>query len=186
MSELDTDKIYPYVVPGTYVPDWEDGSFVSWRFKHDLEVMLVSDLGHTVSSVHPKSLEQIGMADDEAWDIAFRNLNNDWADGRMWVNVLNGEEGERCLVVENHWSAAATILLPSMQQVAAERLGSPDFFAFIPDASFLLFFQKKRSPKLKNTLDRIISDRSALFRKRLTQKLFLFGESGIAESEDTW
>jgi len=164
MTELDPAKIYPYVVPDTYVPHW-DGSYVFWDLEHELRVMLVIDLGHIVSSIRPQELEEIGMSEETAWDTAFRNLHNDWGDKRMWVNVLNGDEGERCMVVENHWSAAATILLPGIQEAAAEYLGGWDFFATAPDTSFLLFFPKKLSPIFKNRLDQMISDRSVLFRK---------------------
>ncbi len=154
-------KIYPYIVPAPYVenqPTYLDGYIRP--LGHDVQVMLMHDLGALYGNVQPEEIEAAGLTFSQAHALALDNLQKLAESGAMsqhlmFVNLaavpadfLDSEaagswQGQVPFVLwTGHPLAASCLLIPNLYSWAQKQLGSDDILASIPQRENLLLFPK--------------------------------------------
>lgn len=139
-APLDPARIYPYLVPGTYLQHHGDAPV--WPLGHDVHVVLVHDLKGAVRNVTREDLQQMGLTPDEARGLAIANLDKLAGSGAIGMKRFTGPQGKPFILMGGHWAATASILVPQIIQSAARHLGCDAVCISIPNRDALLAFPK--------------------------------------------
>lgn len=177
---FDITRCYPYIVTKSYpfgVSELETG--LVKPFARDLFVAIVQDQNGWVQFVVPNELIEGDKTADEVREAAFSNLNKLFHSGSLEFRKSNdgGPNNEPFVLVGNHWSAAACILLPELRVAAQQWLKTVEIVAFIPNRDILILFPMPQDGDLIPHRN-FIFERESNEPKQLTFEPFKLTERG--------
>jgi hypothetical protein len=123
-------RIFPQL---NQVDQLQELELICQPFDEDVITTLVVDFDDHYQYVTREHMNEWGVTEDEIMETAIINLHHSTED--IEIQFYDGDEKFVLVCGEDGYNAAR-ILLPSMKDIASERLGTP-FFAAIPNRNFL-------------------------------------------------
>ena len=140
MSEL-RQKMFPYVVPKSWVEYAGESSLVSWAFSEQVRMVLVSEAVASVRNIRPEDLNSAGISVDEAFSIAAENLAKAWQAGAFEFGVAELQDGVAVGMVRGNWMApAGGLLLGNFHAALVEHFNVQEFAAVPANQETLIAF----------------------------------------------
>lgn len=140
---MNTEKLYPYVVPAGYIDVSEPGPpGFHPMIGHEVYVQLVEDMNGICRMIQPDELLESGLDVAAGHRLAIENLQALAETTAIQKGVHETEGGQRFIVWSGHWLAASCIRLPGIADWAKNTLAAPEICASIPQRESLLFFPK--------------------------------------------
>lgn len=134
-------RIYPYVVPRSWV-DYTTREALVWsKCTEDVYVVLVIDGNGTVRNVRPEDLRRIGVSEDEAYDLAARNLAEAWKAEKFSFGMATLRDETKIGTSTGNWMApAGALAIGSFHAGLRERFGRDEFVAVAVNQQMLFAF----------------------------------------------
>lgn len=141
-------KLYPYIVPKSWVEHAGESALVSWAFSDGVRMVLVSDETGLVKNVRPEDLRKAGMSPDEAFTVAAENLAAAWQAGAFEFGIAELQDGVAVGMARGNWMAPAGGLILgnfhsdltahfNVQEFAAVPANQETLIAFPPNEASL-------------------------------------------------
>ena len=177
----DVAKIFPYVVPSSYLDEpGTPSNSVIWPLGHGLVVALVFDLGGLVRNVQPEDLVSLGLTTEQAKQRAIENLAQIAESGVIGQQRFTGPNQKPSVLFGGHWAAATCILLPGLREMGKKNIGNEPLCVCIPHRDALLMFAKG-DQAYREAMVKLIKQNESGARKPLTFEFFELTASGIKE-----
>lgn len=179
-TAFDIARCYPYIVPKEYLQhQLDDGNGLVRPFGHGLFILLVQDHdGLVVKNVTPDDLATAKLTPKLAHEKALDNLQKLFASGKIQAMKYDMGPHERpFILVGDHWTSAACILLPKVRSFAQANLGQNEIVASIPHRDVLLLFPKPATGEMTQIREFVVSHESE-GRNPLTFEPFELTEKG--------
>ena len=166
-----TDRMYPYVVPHSWVAHAGADSLVSWEVSSDVHVILVFDGAGTVRNVRPADLEAAGLNPDAAFELAAHNLGRAWHDGQVQMGVATLQDGVEVGAVRGSWMApAAALILGNFHAEMAAHFGVQALVAVAVNQQSLFAFPADERTLASASLRIALDDESRGFPKPVSRQ----------------
>lgn len=175
ITELDVmDRLYPYVVPKTYLD--EIGRLPEGYARslgHGLYVIYVFDLDGAVRMLNTDDIQKLNSTPELVYSKAIENLEKIASERKISIKSFpTGPQGKPFMLIADHWSAATCILLPRLDAMAKHALGVNEYCIVIPHRDVMLIFPKGDENYRKEMLEFIREKEAEDCRKPLTWQLF--------------
>jgi hypothetical protein len=178
----DASKIYPYLVPRTYLahqPRRPAG--LTRKLGHGIYVVLVHDLDGMVRNVSGGDLAALKLSPGEAHARALENLARLADEGAIAMrHYRSGPDGQPFILFGGHWAAAAAILLPRLRELAVRTLETDAVCASIPHRDAMLIFPTGTRSSRAAFIE-LIREQESDGAKPLTFGLFELTPTGVVE-----
>jgi hypothetical protein len=166
------DKLYPWVVPGSYIDLSDSDMLLNRPFSEDVHLALAFDGNGIVRNAGRDELAAFGLDEDAAFMKACENLAWSLKAEEVAVGVIELDDGIEIGVARNSWKAPAAALVIgeiynhlSTELDAKELVGiavnQQTFLAFSPDEWTLA------SPSLRKFVDEEFNARKPISRSWL-------------------
>lgn len=147
------DKIYPYVVPRSWVDHVDAEHVISVPFSDDVFMVLVVDGQGTVRNVRPEDLDAVHVLPEEAIEIATNNLGHAWQTGQFQFGTAELLDGKLVGASRGGWMApAGALMLGNFYQMMVDAFGQHQFAAVAVNQQFLIAFPADEETLASNSL----------------------------------
>jgi hypothetical protein len=167
-------RIYPYVVPRSWV-DYSTREALVWsKCTEDVYVVLVVDGNGTVRNVRPGDLKGIDVAEDEAYDFAARNLAEAWKAEKFSFGMATLRDETRIGTSTGNWMApAGALAIASFHAGLRERFGRDKFVAVAVNQQTLFAFPNDAKTLSSKSLRLAIDDEFRMSPKPISRSWML-------------
>ncbi len=174
---MNTAKIYPYIVPRSYL---EHGAIaVRTLIDGEIYLTLVEDLDGIVQGITPEALAEANLSPEQALDLALDNLENALRNQEISISSFEGENGDMpFLLFADSWLAAAALMARGLPDLAERVFGTDTVYASIPHRDAMLVFPQCAGGKLQAYRD-MIAEHESDGEKPLTFTLFEVSPNGV-------
>lgn len=180
---LDIERLFPSVVPRSYLIDLGKAACSYRELGPHLIVMLSLDLDSALRSVAPQELSGAGLDDAEAWDAATDNLRREILEGRLQLMVASHEDGGKSAGFAGHWLGSAAITDPGLYPWFRNELGSDDLYAIVSERDSAVLFASDCSELVLGRAEEFAVKALAESRKPFGRNLFRLCDDGPVHVE---
>lgn len=133
-------QVFPCVVPESYISAVGPTSCVHRPFGNGLVLTLAVDMGESVRNLQPQEMTELVESLDDAWQLAIYNLDQEFQNQRLVVQVVDYPSGGQAAMIGPHWLASALLAHPGITPWLQSILGSQQLIAVVPerDSSFVI------------------------------------------------
>lgn len=168
------DRLYPYVVPRSWVEYTGENALITWPFSEDVRVVLVVDSGSMVRNVRPEDLEKVSASPDEAMDLAAQNLGRAWQAGQFEFGCATLKDGTRIGAARGNWMApAGGLMLGNFFEALRDDLGAEQFAAVALNQECLFAFPTDEKTLSSASLRMALDDEFKGHRKPISRSWLL-------------
>lgn len=167
-------RVYPYVVPRSWV-DYTTREALVWsKCTEDVYVVLVVDGNGTVRNVRPEDLKDIGVSEDEAYDVAARNLAEAWKAEKFSFGMATLQDETKIGTSTGNWMApAGALAIGSFHAGLRERFGRDEFIAVAVNQQTLFAFPNDAKTLSSKSLRLAIDDEFRMSPKPISRSWML-------------
>lgn len=167
-------KIYPYVVPGTWVEYAKPENVIAFPFSNDVQMVLVVDGHGTVRNVRPEDLDAVRTSREEAFEIAAANLSAAWKAGEFGLGTVELEDGTVIGGARGNWMApAGALVLGNLHRELVDRFKQDEFAAIAVNQEFLVAFPTDERTLKSSSLRQTVEEAFSNHRKPLSKSWLL-------------
>jgi hypothetical protein len=182
---MDLTKIYPYVVPDTYVertPTNPEGFVLP--LGHGVVAILVHDLDGVCRNVTPDELSSAGLTATAAHQQALSNLESLAEGPAINKAIYQGAGGTPFVIWSGHWLTASCIRVRGLHAFASKLLKTDTVCVSIPQREAMLLFPD--GPKeQRDQMRALIQTNEQDPHKLVTGKLFRLTAAGVTPLVDS-
>jgi len=175
---FDINRIYPSVVPRSYLLDLGEEACSYEDLGPNLIVMLSLDLDSALRSVAPHELNEADLDESEAWAIAMNNLGREILEGRLQLMVASFEDGGKDACFAGHWLGSAAIFHHGLYPWFKNELGSDDLYAIVSERDSAVIFAGDCSTLVRERAEGFATKAMSESRKPFGRNLFRLGSDG--------
>jgi hypothetical protein len=175
---IDMERIYPYVVPASYLPTGGD-AVPPPELGHGCYVMFAEDFDGAARVLYPENLASEGHGFSDAMKASTRNLAR--AVSARAVSIARSTAGPRAeptIVFGPEWLAASCLFLPDLHAFVSEKLGPGPLLCSIPHRDCMIVFRGD-DPSYVSEMRTFVETAEADGRKPLTRGLFAIEPGGV-------
>ena len=172
-------KIYPYVVPASYIehaPNGPDGFILP--IGHDVFAMLVHDLDGVCRNVLANELAQAKLTSAAVHERALDNLEALAQGAEIRKSMRQGPGGVPFLLWSGHWLTASCVRLRRLHAFATKFLKTDTACVSIPQREALLLFPPGTEEQ-REQMRALIRKNEKGARKLATWELFELSGAGL-------
>ncbi len=166
-------RLRPLIIEAA--PNRSDEGFVRYPFAADLEIVLVTDEGDSVSFLGGGDLERMGVVPEDALRRAMENLASDAAAAHAGVQT-DYKRGGLITIEPDDFYAAARLLLPSVQNALREA-GGGTVLVGMPARDTVVALRE--SPEAEDQLRRLIAEVYEGGQSPLSPRLYRLSAAGL-------
>jgi hypothetical protein len=156
---MEPDKLFPYVVPRTWIEAANPEALVIWPVSHDVYVVLVWDRRGLVQNIRPEDLTSAGLDQDQAFDLAANNLATAFRNGDFQMGIALLADGVQIGCVRGNWMApAGGLVIGNFHALLCEQFDGSEFVAVAVNQQCLFAFPKNEATLSSFSLRRAIED----------------------------
>lgn len=174
MSQHSKDKVFPYVVPFSWVDYASKDSLVSWQFSEDVYMILVFDGAGTVRNVRPEDLEEMNLDQGQAFELAAENLGRALQAGEFEFGGATLLDGTEIGCARGNWMApAGALILGNFHQALSQQFSCNEFAAVAVNQECLFAFPADSKTLSSESLRLAINDEFTGHRKPISRSWLL-------------
>ncbi len=175
---IDIDRLYPSVVPRSYLVDLGEGACSYEEMGPNLLVMLSLDLDSALRNVAPQELAAVGLSVPDAWDTATNNLRREILEGRLHLMIASFEDGGKDACFAAHWLGSAAISDAGLYPWFRNELGSNDLYAIVSERDSAVIFAGDCSSLVRERAEEFAAKALSESRKPFGRNLFRLDDRG--------
>jgi|APAra7269096613_1048513.scaffolds.fasta_scaffold00106_116 hypothetical protein len=174
MSNHPKDKLFPYVVPFSWVDYAGKDSLVSWEFSEDVRMVLVFDGAGTVRNVRPEDLAEMNLDEGQAFELAAENLGKAFQAGEFEFGGATLRDGTEIGCARGSWMApAGALILGSFHEGLSQQFSRNEFAAVAVNQGCLFAFPADSKTLASESLRLAIDDEFTGHRKPISRSWLL-------------
>jgi hypothetical protein len=175
---MDPAKIYPYVVPNSYLQHPPTTAGFVLPLGHDVMAMLVHDLDGLCRNVFEEELAEAGLTSAVAHERAIENLGVLAEGPAIRRSMHRGPNGMPFILWSGHWLSASCIRLPGLYRFGSKYLKEQTFCVSVPQREAMLLFPVGTRAD-RDAMRSMIRENESDARKPVTLELFTLSAAGL-------
>jgi hypothetical protein len=175
---INRQLLYPSVVPRGYLVDLGVGACSYADLGPNLIVMLSLDMDSALRNVAPLELAEIGLSEDQAWEIALANLGREVSESRLLMGVASFDDGGKAAFFDCHWLGSAAIYHAGFYPWFRNELGADELYALVSERDSAVIFAGQCSAHVRDQVEQFSAKAAAHSRKPFGRNLFRLDDEG--------
>jgi len=174
MHPMTKDRVFPYVVPSSWVDYASKDALVSWQFSKDVYLILVFDGAGTVRNIRPEDLAEMSLDEGQSFELAAGNLANAFQEGQFEFGGATLIDGTQIGCARGGWMApAGALILGNFYEALSQQFSCKEFAAVAVNQECLFAFPTDAKTLASNSLRLAIDDEFKGHRKPISRSWLL-------------